>query len=191
MEEIEVWKDIPDYPNYQISNYGRVKSLNYRNTKQEQIIKLSKNSKGYLYVDLFKDGKRKRFLVHRLVCLTYLKNPENLPCMNHKDENPLNNRVENLEMCSYEYNMNYGTILERKSKALKGRKLSEEHKRKISEAHSIPIIQYTKDGIFVRYWDSAKSASKELNINLGHIISSYQNKRKTCGGFIWKYKKSI
>lgn len=197
MEETEIWKDIPEYEGlYQVSNMGNVKSLNYNHIGKEGILKLSKSKKGYLYVILCKNGKRKNFQVHRLVAQTFLKNNNNFPCVNHKDENPSNNYVDNLEFCTYLYNNNYGTKRERLSKAKKGKFHTEETKQKISEAtkgkphykERKPILQYTLLGEFVRYWDSAKSASIELNINRGNIVSCCKGKRKSSGGYLWKYK---
>ena len=116
---MEKWADILNYKGkYQISNLGRVKALNYRRTKKEKIITLKK-SKGYYQVSLWKNGKRKIFLVHRLVAQTFIPNPDNLPQVNHKDENKLNNCVNNLEWCTQAYNNSYGTRLQRVSSTLK------------------------------------------------------------------------
>ena len=105
---MEEWKNIVGYEGkYQISSLGRVKSLNYRNTGKEKILKQNIN-KGYKEISLF-DGKTKKiYLVHRLVALHYISNPNNYPCVNHKDEDKTNNCVENLEWCSVSYNNKYG-----------------------------------------------------------------------------------
>lgn len=199
MEEKEVWKslDFLGYPNYEVSSFGRVKSLNYKRSGKEKILKPSKNKYNYLKVDLSKDGKRKYYQVHRLVCLVFLENPENLPCINHKDENKENNHVDNLEFCTYQYNNSYGTKPERLSKALKGRNLTEETKKKLSEVRKgrpnykqrKPILQYTKEGEFIREWDSATTVIKELNIKYSqNIYSCCKGKQQSVGGFIWRYK---
>ena len=211
MKDIEIWKDIPEYEGlYQVSNFGNVKSLNYLCTGKEKIMKPTKNKDGYLYINLYKDGKRKMFKVHRLVCFAFLENLLNYPCVNHKDENKENNHVNNLEWCTHEYNNNYGSKNERASEAKKGKhhseehkqkisiamkgrifseetkqklseankgkKRTEEHKRKISEANKgkLPpnkksILQYTKEGIFIREWDSATDVEKELNISQAQV----------------------
>ena len=105
---MEEWKDIKGYEGiYQISNKGRVKSLNYRHTGKEGILSLNKRN-GYFFIWLYKKGeKRKPFDIHRLVAEHFILNPDNLPVVNHKDENKLNNNVENLEWCTQEYNVNY------------------------------------------------------------------------------------
>lgn len=124
----EFWRDIKGYEGlYQISNFGNVKSV-------ERIVKRGTNFKpvcervlktgdkdGYKYVILSKNGKTKTGWVHRLVAQAFIPNPDKLPCINHKDENPSNNRVDNLEWCDREYNVNYGTCPLRISKANKGR----------------------------------------------------------------------
>jgi hypothetical protein len=106
----EIWKDIPNYEGYyQISNLGRVKSIANRNKKsrKKDIYKVFVKAKGYSEVGLYKDGKSKYFLVHRLVAKAFIPNPLNKPCVNHKDCIKTNNRVDNLEWCSYKENNNY------------------------------------------------------------------------------------
>lgn len=119
----EIWKDIVDYEGkYQISNLGRVKTLGRicenvgknqfssyitKRTIPEKILSVFGNR--YLKVALFKNGKRKYYSVHRLVAEAFIPNPNNLPIVNHKDEDKTNNRMDNLEWCTYKYNANYGT----------------------------------------------------------------------------------
>lgn len=105
----QIWRDIPNYEGlYQVSNTGRVRSLNYRRTAKTKVRKQGTNKLGYKNVNLCKDGKRKGYLVHRLVAQAFIPNPNNYPVVNHKDENPSNNTVWNLEWCTQEYNINYG-----------------------------------------------------------------------------------
>lgn len=111
----EIWTNINGFQGiYKISNYGRVKS--FRNGK-ESILKLDENNCGYYRVSLYKNHKRYRFLVHRLVAEHFIPNPENLPIVNHKDETTYNNHVSNLEWLTCSDNQLYGTIRERKSKS--------------------------------------------------------------------------
>ena len=114
---MEEWKDIKGYEGiYQISNKGRVKSLNYNRTGKEKIREGTVDNTGYKIISLSKNGKEKKYSIHRLVAQAFLPNPDNLPVVNHKDENKLNNNVENLEWCTHKYNCNYGTRNERTSK---------------------------------------------------------------------------
>ena len=116
-DEIEVWRDIKGYEGrYQVSNLGRVKSLNYNRTGVEQVMSPRHNENGYAIVILSDFGKRDYQLVHRLVAQAFIPNPNNYPVVNHKDENPSNNNVDNLEWCTVRYNNEYGTRVERASK---------------------------------------------------------------------------
>ena len=120
----EIWKDIEGYENkYQISNLGRVKALDYRRTKKEKILD-SRNNKGYKAIALWNNSKRKVFLIHRLVANAFIPNPNKFPQINHKDENKLNNCVDNLEWCTQFYNNIYGTRLQRVSKTLSSRNIA-------------------------------------------------------------------
>lgn len=175
----EIWKDIPGYEGlYQVSNLGRVKSLERSVIKgqgglykiEEKIMKGSKDGSGYLFVQLCKEGKRKFYKIHRLVASAFLDNPNNLSELNHKDEDKTNNRVDNLEWCNHKYNSNYGSRNERVAKAI-----------------SIPVLQFSKTGEFIHKWDSATEASRVLGINQGNIWSCLKGKYKSAYGFIWHY----
>ena len=112
----EEWKDIKGYEGkYQVSNLGRVYSF-----YKKDCLKPGKNTWGYLYVSLSKEGKAKPYTVHKLVALHFIPNPNNFPQINHRDENKSNNCVSNLEWCTRKYNMNYGTITQRVSESNKG-----------------------------------------------------------------------
>ena len=181
---MEIWKDIKGYEGlYQVSNLGRVKSLSKeflvsnqyckttkcRKTK-ERILKPQLDKYGYYRVTLCKDGKKYLKQIHRLVALTFLTNPHELPLVNHKNEIKTDNRSCNLEFCTSSYNQNYGTIKER-----------------ISVAQSYDINQYTLGGCFIKKWHGINKASRELKINHANIISCCQGKRKSAGGYIWRY----
>lgn len=107
--EKEVWKDIKHYEGlYKISNYGRVWSVHKQDFKAPHT-----KDNGYMFVQLYKNGKMRNEHVHRLVALTFIPNPHNLPQVNHKDEDKSNNCVDNLEWCDCKYNNNYGTARKR------------------------------------------------------------------------------
>lgn len=111
----EVWKDIKNYEGcYQISNLGRVRSLTRKvktfngvRTSKGQLLKPLKTNTGYYRVDLKQNQKDKYMSIHRLVAEAFIPNPNNYPCVNHKDNNPQNNCVDNLEWCTQSYNVKY------------------------------------------------------------------------------------
>jgi len=165
--EIEVWKDVVGYEGlYQVSDQGRVKSLNYWT---ERILHQTLNKSGYLHVPLCKDGKPKCCRVHRLVAMAFIPNPLNLPEVNHIDENKQNNRADNLEWCDRLYNTRYGTGIQR-SRA----------------SHSIAIEQVDKDGNVVRQWISSREAERN-GYHSGAIIACCKGKKRSHKGFIWRY----
>lgn len=167
----EKWKNIVGYEGlYQISNLGNIKSLNYKNTDEEKILKTKKNRGGYLLVGLYKNGKQKYYTVHRLVAEAFIPNPNNLPQVNHKDEDKTNNRVENLEWCSPQYNINYGNRNE-----------------KMAKSRSIPILQFNLDGEFIKKWESGTQVQKDLGFDNSSITKCCKGKLKSIYGFIWRY----
>lgn len=171
----EEWKDIEGYDGlYMVSNYGNVKSLNYKRTGKECLLKPTNNTTGYyLFVVLCKNGVLKNYRVHRLVAQAFIPNPNNLPEVNHIDENKNNNCVGNLEWCTREYNNNYGTRNERHAKAL-----------------SKHVLQIDKNSNKVIHeWDSATQVKLELGFAQSHICDCCKGKpsHKTAYGFIWRY----
>lgn len=198
-ENIEIWKPVVGYERlYECSSMGRVRSLDRiisyisrtqegkeyttTNTYKGKNLSLNKRNGNYLCVSLSKDGFVKTAAVHRIVAEAFLPNPNNLPMVNHKDENPLNNCVNNLEWCDAKYNMNYGTINKRRGKSLGYGK---------DNPYSLPIIQYSKNGVFIKEWASSMDIERELHIQHSNITKccKKQPHYKTAGGFIWKYKE--
>lgn len=157
------WKVIDDYPNYSISNTGKVKS-----NKTGNILKEGLGSHGYLTIVLYKDGVGKSHTVHRLVAKYFLSEYLDSLEVNHKDEVKTNNTVQNLEMCNRLYNRTYGTAIER-------------HKRELS----VPVIQETLDGEFVNRFPSIRDASRALNLNATSIAYCCK------GGYFDKSRNTI
>lgn len=230
---MEEWRDIEGYEGiYQVSNEGRVKSLeryvggNGRNQClkliKEKILNGILNAYGYPTVTLHdENGQQKAFRVHRLVAKAFIPNPDNKPYIDHINTVRNDNRVENLRWCTQKENCNnpitYRKILkhvkskkhrEVASKANKGKIITEETKKKISEARigigSIPICQYTLDGEFIKKYSSIEEASKENHIGNGDIIRCCKGGRylkvngqmkwyniTKCGGYKWKYAEEI
>ncbi len=174
----ELWKDIQGYVGlYQISNLGRVKSLErYKDnngSKQfcaERVLKQNYIGQ-YLKVVLQKNSKQKMFLIHRLVAEAFIPNPTNKPEVNHKDGVKTNNNVNNLEWSTYKYNSNYGTGLQR-----------------AGEKHKKPVLQFDLQGNFVKKYKSITEASIENNIFISNISDVCLNKQKSAKGYVWKFE---
>ena len=168
----EIYKNLGflGFPNYEVSNLGNVKSLNYRSTGKAQVLKPADSGKGYLFVNLYKNGKNKMFKVHRLVAMAFIPNPDNLPEINHKDENKQNNKVDNLEFCDGEYNINFGTGIERRAK-------------KVSK----PVKQFDLRGNFIQEFPSVMEAQRKFGYSQGNISSACSGKLKTAYGYRWSY----
>lgn len=178
MEQIveEIWKDIKGFEGtYEISNFGNVRKINKTNaydkrTRKYFYLKGSTNKDGYRKIKLSKNKKYKVFSIHRLVAQAFIPNPNNYPVINHKDENKLNNCVNNLEWCSIYYNNNYGL-----------------HNQKVAKSNWKKIIQYDLEGNIIRKWNSIKEAGETLNIHRSNISLCLSNKYKTAGGYVWRY----
>lgn len=149
---------------YHISDDGRVFSL-----RTNKWLKPKDNGTGYFYVGLKADKVYNKY-IHRLVAEAFISNPNNLPCVNHKDEDRTNNRVENLEWCTYADNNSYGT-----------------HNKKIADKASIAIYQLDDSGNVIKRWDSAKEAGESLGIQNQNIAKVLKGKRNKAGGYGWKY----
>lgn len=187
----ETWKEIvydgETYEDYQVSNLGRVKSLWFG---KERILRPSKTTRGYLQVELYKNGKSKWLKVHRLVATAFLDNPDGKPEVNHKidtEEGKTMNFVffneygtvdeekTTIEWCDRKYNNNYGSHNEKISKANTNGKKSK------------PVLQLTFDGKLVREWPSTQECGRN-GFNHSHVSACCNGKLKSHKGFRWKYK---
>ncbi len=165
----EFWMDIPGYEGlYQASTYGRVRSYPRKCTKGI-ILKAGKASNGYYTVSL---GGVKTVPVHRLVCDTFLPNPENKPCIDHKDTNRLNNRIENLQ---------YVTYAENNSNPTTTQKLSLYHDRLKKTVYA-----YTKDGVLLGTYKSMKEASRVFGTQSSKISRCARGLMKTTAGVVFR-----
>lgn len=154
---MEEWKDVVRYENlYEVSNLGRI-----RNKKSKKIFKGCKDKDGYLITTLRKDGIKRTERIHRLVAESFLFNPNNYSVINHKDENKLNNSVDNLEWCDVAYNNSYS-----KSKLLG---------------------QYDDNNNLIKIWKNSKEAQKKLNIWATNIRNCCNGRVPRAGGFVWKF----
>ena len=155
-QDEEIWKEIQGFEGeYAISNKGNVKNL-----KSGRILGGRYDSMGYKFVNL----KGKNYMVHRLVALAFIPNPNNLPQVNHIDERKDNNDVSNLEWCTALYNINYSS-----------------HKR------CCKINQLTLDGELVKAWESSMQINRETGYSPGNIINCCKGKIRSAYGYRWEY----
>ena len=189
----EIWRTAivngEPWENYQVSNFGRILSLNYNHTGKAELMTPVDNSAGYLTVHLSKNKISKTFNVHRLVAETFLENPENKPCINHKiegdegkkinmvifnEDGSVNKEKTTIEWTTYEENNNYATRNERIAKTMTNGKTSKK------------VLQLSLTGEFIREWESTQECGRN-GFNQGNIVSCCQGKRKSADGFRWEY----
>lgn len=182
----EIWKDIPNFEGYQVSNLGRVKSLSKfinNNPKsksigyftKEKILKQFGNTRGYELVKLYNNGEKYTKKIHRLVAEAFIPNPQNKPQVNHIDGNKTNNCVENLEWCTCQEN-----VIHSWENNLQKKKIGQENKL------SKKVYQYNLSGELIKIWNCVEDARKTLHIS--NISMVCCGKRNKAGGFIWRYK---
>ena len=181
---VEKWVNIENHPSYFISNFGRVFSKKSNKIMKNRVV--SKN--GYQQITL----DNSQLLVHRLVAQAFIPNPNNLPCVNHKDENPGNNDFRNLEWCTYKYNSNYGTNPSRHSKKMLDRynndpdwksdcikRLAEIQKKKRKR-----VVQLDKFNNYLKTYESSYATEKDGHLSV-HVCDCANGKRKTHHGYKW------
>ena len=181
----EKWLQIKEYENiYEISNYGRVKSLkryvpkyNGLRTVKERILKQGNNTQGYKTVMLCKNGVHKSVTVHRLVAIHFIENEDtNKIQVNHINENKTDNRVENLEWVTPKENTNWGSCIERR----KNKMINHPKRSKF-------VYQFTKDGALVQTYLSTKEVFRQTGYSQSKISECCLGKRKTAYNHVWKY----
>ena len=169
---------------YKVSNLGRILSLNYRNTGKPELMTPTENGHGYLKVELSKNGEYKKCYVHRLIAQTFLPNPENKPCINHKIEGDEGKKINmvifnedgsvdeeksTIEWVTYEENNNYATRNERTAKALSKR-----------------VLQLSLSGDLIKEWESTRECGRN-GFDPGHVCKCCNGKLKSHKGFRFMY----
>ena len=184
--KLEEWKDIEDYPNYQVSTFGNIKSKeiytkqrNGMSLRKERLLIPQKDHKGYLYVRLYNENGWKYFKVHILVAKTFIPNFFNKPTVDHIDRNKENNNVDNLRWASYKEQQNNKD----KTKIIENMKIlgKKPHKTRAEK-----VKQYDLENNFIKEWSSSREASETLNISETAISNCVNGASKKAGGYIWK-----
>ena len=172
---MKMWKRIPDYPRYLVSGEGDVYS-----ERTGKVLKPAISKFGYARVALYKgNGEVHTIMVHRLVASAFLENPDNLPQVNHINEDRLDNRLENLEWCTASYNINYGGRNAKVSKKLRDFK-EQTSARRVEQVDA-------KTGEVVKTWTSMREIERELGFAHSNIYACCVGRRKTRGGYLWRY----
>ncbi len=189
--EQEIWKDIPGYEGlYQVSSFGRVKSLSREAAVQSKshrsvpskILSLNMNRGGYPSVCLCRENKKTTYLLHRLVAQAFIANPKGKRTVNHINGNKSDNRVSNLEWNTYSENIAHAfKVLGRQpTRPWLGKGGKGYHANK-------KIHQLSIDGKFIREFDSITEAAESINLSLSAMSRVLTGKHKTAGGFMWAY----
>lgn len=163
-----MFKKIKEFPQYEINTKGQV-----RNSKGK-ILNGYTNNKGYQMIHLRTKDKNKLCSIHRLVAETFILNPDNLPEVNHKDENKLNNNVNNLEWCTHNYNSNYGT---------RSKRVSKTKRNNTYNTRAVRCVELKKT------YPSIREAERKTGIDNSQISGVCRHKKnyKTAGGYHWKF----
>lgn len=166
---MEEWKDIEGYEGlYKISSRGRVLSYPRKGSYHEpRCLTIKLDTHGYQIVDLYKNGKGKRKKVHRLVAQAFIPNPQKKKTVNHKDGNPKNNCVDNLEWATQkENNLHCINILKNRFK---------------------PVASYNKNGNLVKQYESVTEAADDVGAQKTNIVKACRGQIKSCAGLVWRY----
>ena len=169
MIEVETFVKIDGFENYEVSNLGKV-----RNMKSGKVLKPQLNRNGYLMHLLYENNKQKHLYLHRIIAIAFIDNPEEKPCVNHIDENKLNNDLSNLEWCTVKENNIHGTRTKR-----------------VAEKCFKKVIQLDLNDNVLNEFESMTQAEQETGASVSHISSCCNGKRKSAGGFKWRKNERI
>lgn len=172
-------------PGYEDNYYLDPENMVVVNKKTGRSLKTQRDGAGYAEVQLWKNNKGQHRPLHRLFAEAYIPNPDNLPCINHKDEDPMNYSLDNLEWCTQSYNQKYGTANDRR-----GPKISAASKGKpkpwVAEQKGKPIVAIDPFGDRTSY-PSAREAGRQLGIDQSHITSVLRGRRRMACGYTFQY----
>ena len=166
MSEVETFVKIEGFEKYEVSNLGKV-----RNIKSGRVLKTSLNNNGYLRLFLCENNKRKHLYLHRIIATAFIDNPDEKPCVNHIDENKLNNDLSNLEWCTVRENLIHGTRMKR-----------------IAEKHFKKVIQLDSNDNVLNEFESMTQAEKKTGVLLKYISRCCNGRSKSAGGYKWRRK---
>lgn len=181
----KLWNPIPAYEAlYEVSNEGEVRSIAYLSSRTNRIIprhaprmlRQETSHDGYKRVVLSSNGIHRHFSVHRLVAMAFVPNPYKMPQINHIDENPANNRADNLEWCSGKQNCNHGGHCQRIA-----------IRQTNNPSRSISVNQFDRDGKFMKQYPSTREAERQTGIACEQISRCCKGKNLHAGGYRWKY----
>lgn len=204
----EVWKDVPGYPGFQVSNNGNVRSVTHlmnnrwgTKTLKEGRILRQKKVNGYWRIVIRKNGKKENRIVSRLIAMAFIPNPDNKPCIDHIDGNPSNNNVDNLRWVTFKENSNNPICKIRQSNAAMGIKNHRYGKYNELTYNSKPVHCFTLTGDFIKTYPSCAEAARQTGIRANAIAEAALGKKRfirtvgrfktkrSAGGYCWKYVK--
>jgi hypothetical protein len=176
---MEIWKDVEGFEGrYMVSNHGNVKSLRYYGHNREHNLKLTQHHTGYLMVQLNKHPSQS-FLVHILVAKAFIPQTEGKTCVNHKDGNKTNNKVENLEWVTYAENTQHAIRTGLVNPHNASKRIGKDH------YSSKAVLQYDSDGIFIRKWDCQSDAARYYSAKPSTLSNCIDKPTKLFHGFMW------
>lgn len=180
MKVIEKWKPVKDFDGYYISNLGRVKSTRSFKGTQELILNGSFNQQGYKTITMMRKKKVYTKTLHRLLANAFIPNPNKLPCINHKNGIKTDNKIDNLEWCTYSHNNKEAYKMGLKEPAWT-------NNFGINHPNSKKVNQYDKNGNYIKTWDCISDVQRVMNILVTSIVNCCNGYSNSAGGYKWRY----